>query len=85
MSIFCKLGFHEYQETADGIHWRLAERNQWQRCHFGWEEFRKCSKCGKMQFREIRTSYGRILSTSNWLGMNESAKNTLEIYKNYNK
>lgn len=83
MSIFCRLGFHDYQETSYGINWRLHDKNQWQRCHFGWKEFRKCSCCGKIQFRDVSTSYSRITNISDWLEMNKSAKKTLEMYNKF--
>jgi hypothetical protein len=85
MSIFCKLGFHNFKETYYGVNWRMSTDKsiEWQKRHFGWKEFRMCSRCGKMQFREISTSYSRIVSVSIWLEMNKSANETLQMYKNF--
>jgi hypothetical protein len=87
MSIFCKLGFHSYVDSMVHMNWRMStdESIEWSKRHFGWHEFRECKRCGDMQQREIRTSYGRILYKTEWGKMDKESSRVLEMYKFFNK
>lgn len=87
MGLLCKLGFHSYVETSIGMNWRMSTDKsiEWTKRHFGWHEFRVCKCCDKMQQREIRTSYSRIVNIYEWGEMDKESTRVLEMYKFFNE
>ena len=87
MSLLCKFGFHSYVDSSIGMNWRMSTDKsiEWTKKHFGWHEFRICKGCDKMQQREVRTWYGRILRITEWGEMDKESTRVLDMYKFFNE